>query len=116
MEALKPVIQIANVSGGQIEYCLSGNGPTVLISHGTLGGFDQGFSISRLFIGVPIYVSHAVNDPLAPFEEAKRFASCFPQAHFHEIADGGHIFFAVHKESVIPKIEQFLLENAPMRE
>jgi len=286
MEVIKPVSQVASISGGQIEYCLSGNGPTVLISHGTLGGLDQGFSISRLFnheifrylsvsragylnsssntgrtskeqarsyselldavginsvaiiglsggapsalrfaqdypercwglilissitkmpelppsfklvvqmqdlmmrvnwpwrfvyryglgmiarsngasskqvsdirrdphlwgviqgiyepiktarmrrkglkiddtqikslpavegydINVPIYVSHAVNDPLASFEDARSFVSRFPQATFHDIPDGGHIFFVVHNEIVIPKIEQFLLANTP---
>jgi pimeloyl-ACP methyl ester carboxylesterase len=286
MEVFKPVIQIATVSGGQIEYCLSGNGPTVLISHGTLGGFDQGFSISRLFnredfrylsvsragylnsspntgrtskeqarsyvelldkeginsvaimgisggapsalrfaqdhpercwglilissivempelppffklavqmqdfmmrvnwpwrfvyryglgmmakangasakqvsnmrsdphlwsilqgiyepvktarmrrlglriddaqikslppseeyhINVPIYISHAVNDPLASFEAASSFASHFPQATFHDIPDGGHIFFVIHNKRVIPNIERFLLANMP---
>ena len=41
--------QIAKISGGNIEYCLVGKGPTVLISHGTLGGYDQGFAISQLF-------------------------------------------------------------------
>jgi pimeloyl-ACP methyl ester carboxylesterase len=286
MEVLKPITQTASISGGQIEYCLSGRGPTVLISHGTLGGFDQGFSISRLFnheifrylsvsragylnsspntgrtsqeqarsyvelldteginsvaiigisggapsalrfaqdypercwglillssivrmpelplffklavqmqdfmmrvnwpwrfvhryglgmmarangasskqisnmrgdphlwsvlqgiyepvktarmrrmglriddaqikslpaaeeydINVPIYISHAVNDPLASFEAARSFASHFPQATFHEIPDGGHIFFVIHSRSVIPNIEQFLLINTP---
>ncbi|KAA3660363.1 MAG: alpha/beta hydrolase [Chloroflexi bacterium] len=286
MEIHKPVGQIASISGGQIEYCLSGNGPTVLISHGTLGGLDQGFSIARLFnqeifrflsisragylnsspntgrtskeqarsyvelldaegvdsvaiigisggapsalcfaqdypercwglvlissitkmpklppffklvvqmqdfmmrvdwpwkivhryglgmmaraygasskqvsnmrrdphlwsvikgiyepiktahlrrrgmkiddtqikslpvaeeydMNVPVYVSHAVNDPLASFEDARSFASRFPQATFHDILDGGHIFFVVHNERVIPKIEQFLLANTP---
>ena len=39
----------AAVSGGQIEYTLAGEGPAVLVSHGTLGGYDQALAISHLF-------------------------------------------------------------------
>lgn len=41
--------KITNVSGGQMEYALVGNGPAVLISHGTLGGYDQALAIAQLF-------------------------------------------------------------------
>jgi pimeloyl-ACP methyl ester carboxylesterase len=41
--------QLAEVSSGRIEYALVGAGPVVLISHGTLGGFDQGLAIASLF-------------------------------------------------------------------
>lgn len=37
-----PASQIAEISGGRIEYTIIGKGPPVLVSHGTLGGFDQG--------------------------------------------------------------------------
>lgn len=39
----------AAVFGGRIEYATVGSGPTVLISHGTLGGFDQALAIAELF-------------------------------------------------------------------
>ena len=41
--------EIAGISQGTIEYLLSGDGPTILISHGSLGGFDQGLAIAGLF-------------------------------------------------------------------
>ncbi len=41
--------QTTTVSGGRIEYDLVGKGPTILVSHGTLGGFDQGLAIAALF-------------------------------------------------------------------
>jgi pimeloyl-ACP methyl ester carboxylesterase len=35
---------------GDIEYCLVGTGPTVLVSHGVTGGIDQGMLITGKFI------------------------------------------------------------------
>ena len=49
MHNIRPTSQTAQVSGGQISYALLGEGPAVLISHGTLGGIDQGSAISYLF-------------------------------------------------------------------
>ena len=40
------VIEIPN---GRIEYKEQGEGPAILISHGTLGGYDQGLAIAELF-------------------------------------------------------------------
>lgn len=37
---------------GPIEYASRGDGPVVLVSHGALGGWDQGLAIARL-IGIP---------------------------------------------------------------
>ena len=34
---------------GVVEYATSGQGSPVLIIHGTLGGYDQGLAIARLF-------------------------------------------------------------------
>jgi pimeloyl-ACP methyl ester carboxylesterase len=62
-------------------------------------------------IQVPTYIGHAINDPLAPVTDAKKLASLIPNATYNEVSDGGHIFFVVHHETVIPDIEQFLLQN-----
>lgn len=43
------VSQTTEISSGKIEHGSIGNGPAVLISHGTLGGYDQGYAISQLF-------------------------------------------------------------------
>lgn len=37
------------LSAGQIEYARLGRGTYILISHGTLGGYDQGLAIASLF-------------------------------------------------------------------
>ena len=49
MQMTKSSSQIALISSGEIGYALVGKGPTVLVSHGTLGGFDQALTIARLF-------------------------------------------------------------------
>jgi pimeloyl-ACP methyl ester carboxylesterase len=36
---------------GDIEYFLTGEGPTILVSHGITGGVDQGISLSKDYIG-----------------------------------------------------------------
>jgi hypothetical protein len=114
----KIIGQRAKISSGEIEYCFSGKGPTVLVSHGTLGGFDQGLAISQLFNHdmfrfLPVS-SHAVNDPLVSSEDAAKLAVHISGAEYHEIPDGGHIFFVVHSSRVIPDIERFLLANTPI--
>jgi pimeloyl-ACP methyl ester carboxylesterase len=64
-------------------------------------------------ISVPTYICHAANDPLAPASDAAQLASSIQVASYLELQDGGHIFFVVHAEQVIPPIEQFLLGKAP---
>ncbi len=67
---------------------------------------------AHLGIGVPTFVCHAANDPLAPVSDATRLATSVPNAEYLEMIDGGHLFFVVHSEQVIPKIERFLLAHA----
>lgn len=64
-------------------------------------------------INVQTFITHAANDPLAYPGGAARLASHIPEAEYLEMADGGHIFFVVHSENVIPEIERFLTLNAP---
>lgn len=64
-------------------------------------------------INVPTYISHAANDPLASPSAAARLADRIEGAEYLEFADGGHLFFVVHSEKVVPEIERFLAENAP---
>lgn len=64
-------------------------------------------------IGVPTYISHAANDPVAPSSAAARLASSIPGAEYHELPDGGHLFFVVHGREVVPAIERFLRAHAP---
>lgn len=64
-------------------------------------------------IDVPTYISHAANDPLASPSHAARLANSIPGAEYHQLPDGGHLFFVVHSDRVVPDIERFLLANAP---
>jgi len=41
--------QVIEIPNGRIEYAEQGKGPAILISHGTLGGYDQGLAIASLF-------------------------------------------------------------------
>jgi pimeloyl-ACP methyl ester carboxylesterase len=41
--------QVIEIPNGRIEYAEQGEGPAILISHGTLGGYDQGLAIVGLF-------------------------------------------------------------------
>jgi pimeloyl-ACP methyl ester carboxylesterase len=62
---------------------------------------------------VPTYITHAANDPLAPPSAAAHLAEGNPGIEYHAYQDGGHLFFVVHNQVVIPDIQRFLLENAP---
>lgn len=64
-------------------------------------------------VNAPTLICHAANDPIAPAQDAARFARSLPDAEYLETPDGGHIFFVVHSEQVVPKIEEFLLAKAP---
>jgi pimeloyl-ACP methyl ester carboxylesterase len=64
-------------------------------------------------IRVPTYASHAANDPLAPSSSAAQLARSIPGAEYHELPDGGHLFFVAHSRQVVPNIERFLLTHAP---
>jgi pimeloyl-ACP methyl ester carboxylesterase len=47
----KPSSQVIRTSRGAIEYATHGEGATVIVCHGTGGGYDQGLMISRLLNG-----------------------------------------------------------------
>lgn len=64
--------------------------------------------LPRHALNVPVFIGHAVNDPLAPVAHARELAASLPQAKFVELSDGGHIFFVVHSQQLVPQIEQFL--------
>lgn len=48
---LKTNSRFYNTPEGRVEYAISGDGLPILISHGTLGGYDQGLAIASLFPG-----------------------------------------------------------------
>jgi pimeloyl-ACP methyl ester carboxylesterase len=56
----------------------------------------------------PVLIAHSKSDPLAPFADAQWLAQNIPGATFLPVEDGGHVFFVVHSEQVIPEIMAFL--------
>lgn len=61
-------------------------------------------------VDVPMFIAHSQDDPLANIELARRLARQLPAAHYLEMEDGGHVFFVIHSETVVPAIESFLAD------
>jgi len=61
-------------------------------------------------ISVPALVIHAVDDPLADYENAKAMAQNIPNAEWVSIPQGGHPLLG-HEKQIRTKIEQFLSES-----
>lgn len=49
IDGLRNRRQLCLTGSGVVEYATAGQGPAVLIAHGTLGGYDQGLAIAELF-------------------------------------------------------------------
>ena len=84
LAALRAASRTVKTRRGEIEYATSPSGSPVLISHGTLGGFDQGMVAAELILAPqfrPIAVSRPgyLRTPLAvgatPEEQADAFAA-----------------------------------------
>jgi pimeloyl-ACP methyl ester carboxylesterase len=76
--------QIAKTRCGEIEYATTLAGPPVLISHGTLGGFDQGMAAAELLltpqfrpiaVSRPGYLRTPLSAGAAPEQQADAFAA-----------------------------------------
>jgi pimeloyl-ACP methyl ester carboxylesterase len=63
-------------------------------------------------ITTPALIAQSKNDPLAPFADAQWLAQAMPNASFLPMESGGHIFFVVHNERVIPEISDFLQRHS----
>ena len=83
--------------------------PGVLIDGMQMEGLAAGDAPQ---ISVPVLVTHSKNDPLAPFTDAEWLAQAVPQAVFLPVDDGGHVFYVVHSERVVPEITTFLETHA----
>jgi pimeloyl-ACP methyl ester carboxylesterase len=59
-------------------------------------------------IKVPTLVMHGSADELVAFSHAKLLARSVPNARLVKVKGGGHMFFATHKEKVVPAVIQFL--------
>jgi len=83
--------------------------PGVLIDHLQIEELAADF-VDQL--STPALIAHSKNDPLAPFADARWLAQNIPGATFLPIDDGGHVFYVVHSEQVVPEITAFLEMHA----
>jgi pimeloyl-ACP methyl ester carboxylesterase len=81
--------RIVRVSGGDLEFAEIGNGLPVLVSHGTLGGYDQALAVTRLFnrekfrflaVSRAGYLRSDLGTGRTPAEQARSFAELLEQA------------------------------------
>jgi pimeloyl-ACP methyl ester carboxylesterase len=79
--------------------------PGILIDHLQIEELSADFANQ---INTPTLIAHSKNDPLAPFADAQWLAQTIPGAAFLPVDAGGHVFFVVHSERVIPEITAFL--------
>lgn len=79
--------------------------PGFLIDGMQIEGLPDG-DVSQ--ISAPTLVAHSKTDPLVPFADGEWLAQTIPQARFLPIDDGGHVFFVVHSQRVVPDLTTFL--------
>src|SRR5689334_19745131 len=48
---------VIETASGPVEYCIGGQGPAVLIAHGSPGGYDQGCAFSKLVGGKQTFIA-----------------------------------------------------------
>lgn len=48
---------IIETASGPVEYCMRGQGPAVLVAHGSPGGYDQGSAFSKLVGGQQTFIA-----------------------------------------------------------
>ncbi len=63
-------------------------------------------------IKAPTLVLYGTADRVVPFSHAKFMVDQIPGSKFLEVEGGGHLFFATHKEEVVPVVVDFLKRNA----
>ena len=103
VERLRTESQQLETPHGPIEYQMQGEGPVVMIIHGSPGGYDQGIALANL-IGLDGYTTLAVSRPgyrrtplssgETPEAQADLFADCLsllnvPQAIVIALSGGG---------------------------
>lgn len=62
-------------------------------------------------ITIPTLVLHGSDDRVVPFSHAQLIAGRVPHSKLMEVKGGGHLFFATHREEVVPVVMDFLKRN-----
>src|SRR5690242_7371727 len=57
MASLQAGSRIVETAMGPVEYCMRGQGPAVLVAHGSPGGYDQGLAFSKLVGGQQTFIA-----------------------------------------------------------
>ena len=92
---IHPGSKTTQITKGTIEFVLSGTGFTVLISHGTLGGFDQAMAIAQLFdqeefsflaVSRAGYLRSTASTGRTPQEQADSFSELLDHLGISEVA------------------------------
>jgi len=63
-------------------------------------------------ITVPALITHGSADDLVSFRHAKLLAKKMVNAELLKVRGAGHLFFATHKEKVVPRVIEFLKRHA----
>lgn len=76
--------RMIETAAGPVEYRMSGNGPAILVIHGSPGGYDQGFAFARLIdnphytyiaLSRPGYLRTPLSNGASPEEQADLYAA-----------------------------------------
>ncbi|QBD78990.1 alpha/beta hydrolase [Ktedonosporobacter rubrisoli] len=59
-------------------------------------------------LAMPTFIAQGTADTSVPFAQAQWLASKVPQARFVAVEGAGHMFFATHKDQVVPQLHSFL--------
>jgi len=95
LRALDAGSQVAATARGPIEYALVGSGPTVLVSPGSFGGYDQALSIGRsleplgfrvLAVSRPGYLRTPLDAGRTPKEQGDAFAALLDALDIDRVA------------------------------
>jgi pimeloyl-ACP methyl ester carboxylesterase len=92
---LRSTSSLLETARGPIEYCMWGEGPAVLLLHGTPGGYDQSLAVSRLigsrnstFIAIsrPGYLRTPLEVARTPEEQADLYVDLLDTLHIDRAA------------------------------
>jgi hypothetical protein len=85
--------QVAQTPRGPIEYATQGEGPAILIIHGTLGGYDQGMAFvsqnpgfKSIAVSRPGYLRTPLQTGRTPAEQADAFAALLDVLNIPRVA------------------------------
>lgn len=136
----RPPSQIIQTARGELEYAMRGQGPVVILYHGTGGGYDQGLVPAKLLNGfqaiavsragylrTPSETGHSpaemadayatlldvlnIEKAAIPVEYSHAVALRIPNAEIAVIQGGGHECLVSRQREVTPLLNTFLAKH-----